>query len=150
MPVRKRKVDADWTPAAEEDEEEEDEDYEFDEEEEEEVFEEDDEEEDEEEVVAQLIAEVDGIDVAALEEGCTYSVVGIDGPRPLLRIGRAVFAGEFEDVLGTDLVFRAPPRDAAAASAAGSYSAERSFFCASRKRLHFRRLNVSLAQPSEK
>ena len=35
----------------------------------------------------------------------TYSLIGLDSPTPILKLGSAVFRGSHEDALGTHLVF---------------------------------------------
>ena len=40
-----------------------------------------------------------------LSSNTSYSLIGLDTPTPVLKIGSAVFRGTHEDVLGTHLVF---------------------------------------------
>ncbi|XP_068794148.1 general transcription factor 3C polypeptide 6 isoform X4 [Struthio camelus] len=78
------------------------------EEEEEEADEEEEEEEEEEEVEEQLVmVELSGIIDSDFLEKCENKckILGIETERPILQVDRYVFAGEYEDTLGTCVVF---------------------------------------------
>uniref|UniRef100_A0A3B4CTB1 Transcription factor TFIIIC triple barrel domain-containing protein n=1 Tax=Pygocentrus nattereri TaxID=42514 RepID=A0A3B4CTB1_PYGNA len=68
-------------------------------------------EEEEQLVVAELSGMVDS-DVLRRCEGWT-KVVGLDSEQPVLQLGRYVFAGEYEDAVGTCVIFQEDSGDPA-------------------------------------
>ncbi|KAK1794653.1 hypothetical protein P4O66_001369 [Electrophorus voltai] len=60
-------------------------------------------EEEEQLVVAELSGMIDS-DVLSKCQG-TCKIVGVDSEQPMMQVGRYVFAGEYEDAVGTCVIF---------------------------------------------
>ena len=62
-----------------------------------------DDDEDHEDVF--ILLELPDTPASFLSSNTSYSLIGLDTPTPVLKLGSAVFRGTHEDVLGTHLVF---------------------------------------------
>ena len=52
-----------------------------------------------------VMLELPDVHASFLSSCETYSLIGLDTPTPMLKLGSAVFRGSHEDMLGTHLVF---------------------------------------------
>ncbi|XP_025921307.1 general transcription factor 3C polypeptide 6 isoform X1 [Apteryx rowi] len=96
------------------------------------------EEEEEEEVEEQLVmVELSGIIDSDFLEKCENKckILGIETERPILQVDRYVFAGEYEDTLGTCLVFE----ENAEHDAEGNQKLQLKYKCHTMKKLNMTR-----------
>nr|XP_045010799.1 general transcription factor 3C polypeptide 6 isoform X2 [Jaculus jaculus] len=92
-----------WGDEVEEDEDEDQEEEDEEEEQEDEEEEDDDDEEEEQFVLVELSGIIDSDFLSKCENKC--KILGIDTERPILQVDSYVFAGEYEDTLGTSVIF---------------------------------------------
>ncbi|XP_046578116.1 general transcription factor 3C polypeptide 6-like isoform X2 [Haliotis rubra] len=85
-----------------------------------------------------VVAELSGlIDSETLKkDNLKCEVLGIDTDRPVLQIENYVFAGEYEDAIGTAMIFKGIPADP---SAPDSDLKDLEYVCSTRKKLVMKR-----------